>query len=209
MKATKIPRNPSLVLQCDGRCPVSQLKIGHTRAAETFMPALLEKDKILLCDCPGLLDNRSFERRILNSFAINQLLSHPCKIKILLVLTQSDFESSRCRTAIELFEQCSTFFTNYHQLEQCIGLVITKMDPETNSKEILEYADYKGLEKHPLLTFFLNHQERCFQIYKASLQSTNNFDDKERLLNFLKTGGVINPNHNIILDDNILFKNYV
>lgn len=75
-----------------------------------------------------------------------------------------------------------------------------------NSKEILEYADYKGLEKHPLLTFLLNHQERCFQIYKASLQSTNNFDDKERLLNFLKTGGVINPNHNIILDDNTIQK---
>ena len=48
MIAAKIPKNPSYVLQCEGKCNVPQMKIGHTRAAETTLPALHEKNNFLL-----------------------------------------------------------------------------------------------------------------------------------------------------------------
>lgn len=56
MDALKIEKNPSLILNCGGNCPVSGMNISHISKSETISPGLMKQSNILLCDCPGMLN---------------------------------------------------------------------------------------------------------------------------------------------------------
>ncbi|KAK8884604.1 hypothetical protein M9Y10_043720 [Tritrichomonas musculus] len=201
MTAEKIRGNHNVVLNCKGNCKANNIKIGHTKNAETTLPSLLHNSDVLFCDCPGLLDNRSLQQRILNAFSIDHILAPPCKIKILLLLTQDHFEVDRGKSAIDLIDEAEKFFTDYEQMEKCVGLVITKMNPLNNPAELLDdFQDYTN--KHPLLDFFINHPDRCFSVHQpVELGNYNNFHDRSKILSFVKTDVVQNPKHSVIIDD--------
>lgn len=208
ISSSYIASNPNLVLQCnEGQCKLPNFIIGHTGEAETTLPGLREESNVLLCDCPGLLDNRSINQRILNSISIDALLTQPCKIKILLVLTQSHFEVDRGKSALEIMDEAGRFLTDYKQLESCVGLVVTKVMPGTSIERCLKYVNVPGLERPPLLNFFIKHPERCFKVIRPLSEGPyENFEDRDQILSFIQSGEVENPEHRILIDESTLEK---
>lgn len=81
---------------------------------------------------------QGINQRILNSISIDALLTQPCKIKILLVLTQSHFEVDRGKSALEIMDEAVRFLTDYKQLKSCVGLVVTKVMPGTSIERCLK-----------------------------------------------------------------------
>lgn len=114
--AEKISENHNVVLNCKENCKANNIKIGHTKNAETTLPSLLHISDVLFCDCPGLLDKRSIQQRILNAFSLDHILTSPCKIKILLILSEDNFEATRGDSAIGLMDEAEKFFTDYEQI---------------------------------------------------------------------------------------------
>ena len=105
---------------------------------------------------------------------------------------------------MKFLKDTEKFFIDYEQIEQCVGLIMTKMEPETTVKDTLEYLnDNEIINGKPLLKFFLEHPERCFRVYKpTNLGPYTDFLDKDRIMSFLESGEVENPRHGIILDEN-------
>ena len=204
MESVRIPENINKVLKCRENCRIPNIIIGHTCNSETIFPNYITISNKLLLDLPGIEDNRSINQRIINAFTINQLLAPPCKVKIMLVMTQHSFCEAKGKLALEFLKEAEQFFVDYEQIEQCVGLIMTKMEPETTVKDTLEYLnDNEIINGKPLLKFFLEHPERCFRVYKpTNLGPYTDFLDKDRIMSFLESGEVENPRHGIILDEN-------
>lgn len=200
MVAEIVKPNIKKVLCCKGGCKASKLKIGHRAVAETRIPSIIEEDEYLLCDCPGFLDNRSLSQRILNSYSIKKLLTPPCNVKILLFLNQYHFLQDRIISAVNLLDEAEHFFEDYYQFEECVGLVVTKVEQDITIKQLLESIEDIDLEKHRLLKFFISNPDRCFQINQPSSNQKYVFECKENIENFLKNGFVKDPKHETIID---------
>ena len=100
-----------------------------------------------------------------------------------------------------LFDEAEHFFHDYNQMTKCVGLVITKIHDESTPTEVLNYCDDPRLTRSKLFKFFLEHPERCFTVPIPNKSGNyNSFEDREKIIDFLKTNSVENPQHNIILD---------
>jgi len=111
--------------------PLPELKIGHTVQSETTMLGRHHDatSKLVFWDCPGFFDSRGPAQDVVNGFAIDQLLQGKCRIKVLLVIQQSQIMESRAEPCKRQLEKLAALFPNPDQLHAMTTLVITKLDP--------------------------------------------------------------------------------
>lgn len=186
----------------------TKFSMGKIMKSTTTIPNMYvdEKLHLLICDAPGFLDNRGPKQETLNSFSIDQLFNSECKIKIILVISQSEASISQRRGAkvIENIERILNIIPNEKELEQGLCMIISNSEFQT-PREILSEL-IKGNPNQNLIkwcNFFINHEnERLFNFPRASYDEIGKnyiFDDRNRLLRFLRTSPIINPTHQVVL----------
>ena len=82
-------------------------------------------EKIVFADCAGLLDTDPWVRP-LNLYAISRLFKPPCKVKVLIVV--SDNQITREGDAVSVFSHVCQLFPNTGQRKRASGLLVTKFD---------------------------------------------------------------------------------
>lgn len=185
---------------------------GGTSVTREPSFTLDEKTNMVYIDCPGFDDTERAQREIINAFVMDSLFENQTgqelKFKILLVASDSEFEAARAQEMSKNFELLEMMFPNQNQLKQGIGLIITK------SKKEWEGIDYiESLEKNssPIVkkwcTFFRGHLDHIFVVPKPSKKNVGKqyiYEDRNELIQFLKTDCVVNPEHKIGLNENCL-----
>lgn len=165
-----------------------------------------DKD-LLIADCPGFRDVKGTVQEIINSFAIDHLLDSFAhnynRIKILLVVSAHEIQGGRAQLCFENFERIEKMFPDQKQIENGIGIIITKSDPGTDPSDYIDEL----MEDAPDIVikwcnFFIDHPEKIFTLPQPSKDDVNKeyiYNDKEKLLHFLKTQQIENAIHNIAL----------
>lgn len=177
----------------------------------TKQPQLLinHNNKKILCDCPGFCDTFGTLQEIKNSFIIDYLFqSDPSKencFKVLLVASACEIAASRGQIIADSINRAAEMLQDPSQIEQGLGLVITKAEQDRNAQDYLE-----ELQENPTnemirwCQFFSDHIDQVFVMpipSRSEIGKQYSFDDKERLLNFLNSNYMINPIHKITLSE--------
>jgi len=178
-----------------------RVAIGHTVMSETSTPNVWGDDAngIVFFDCPGSFDTE-VERRVINAFSIDQILAQAKKVKIVLVVSQSELDS-RATNAMESLTMLSKMIPNEADLKKAVAVVVTKVKPRMKPLELMRRLASANGECSSLINNIVD-EGRVFSFpeptevgieYKA-------FEDKERLLTFLKQNPAINPSHQPVID---------
>lgn len=179
------------------------VEIGHGADSMTSIPNVCidDKRKIAYCDCPGVLDTE-IEQRIVNAFAVNQLLIAPCNVKVLLVMKSAETEAGRGDAAKKVLNLLCNMFPRQDQLEQSIGIVLTQGSSDIDPIAWLMNLNTTSGECNQLLNYFIDKgKDRVFSFPKAENTGMYSaFTDFDRVLGFLETPSVVNPEHNVVLD---------
>jgi len=176
------------------------IRIGHGVDSETFYPnRFLTTDKTIeFFDNPGIADTNP-DKRMINAFSTDQILSYPGKVVILLVISQSDFEE-KAEKAYQAFDTVCEMFPDMEQLKQSICLIMTK----TTIKDPAEYLDRlsKSKDRHnELINYLYEHKkERVFFFPAATVSGDFSFKDNQKVMDFIRTHAVESPKHQIALD---------
>lgn len=203
--------------------PVDELipgyAIGHGLGSVTSTPCSWHDptSNLVYWDCPGFLDSRGVTQEIINSFAIDQLLKPPSRIKILLAMQESDFQNGRGSGALDRIEKLIGIIPDIEQLKQSLCFVVTrKMDTfpcqnkinrllgdlESEREKKIQECDPESYDIYErsitLLTYLKNTPNKVFSfpapsqegIYPPSL-----FRDKNGVIQSLQGRPVSNPSH--------------
>lgn len=181
-------------------CPESGIVHGPRSGTECPEFFVSEDLRLILCDCPGFEDTGGYRKEIVNAFAIDKLLeSHNRNIRIkpLLVASVSELEGQRGNAILNRVDRLKQMFPTNRDIEQKIGLVITKIDNRVSA------SDYINPEINPDINprLFEIFQNRVFAFPAPSRSSGsyNGFADKADLIRFLQRddGYLVNPFHRI------------
>ena len=169
--------------------------------------------RTIYCDCPGFDDTDGYIQEIINSFIINYLLeiSTNKKYKILLVISESEFNCGRGQPVSETFDRLSKMFPNRKDLEKGLGLIITKGENDIDGNDYLELLDSFDIRSNVYhwAQFFKSNLNQVFTFPKAlrsNLDQIYDFNDRSKLNTFIQNYQYVNPYHEIALSDTgILF----
>ena len=185
----------------------SGVKSGHTSVTRDPSFTTDDLNKIVFIDCAGFEDTKGFLQEIINAFAIDCLFEQKSnisnKFKILLVISDPEIEAGRGDNIVKSIQRLEQIFPDHEQLKNSIGLVITKSDPEINYFEFLE--DGASDELKNWCDYFKDHTENIFLFPEPTKKDINkqfDFEDHERLMTFLKKDLMINPRHQLSLNEN-------
>ena len=110
--------------------------VGHGLKSFTSIP-MFEKGKIIkqiLIDCPGFNDVRGYMTEILNAFSMDNIFEtyegHENKFKIVLVVSQGEFSSTKGTAVIDSLLRLEEMFPIGTSLRDNIGLIVTKGSTE-------------------------------------------------------------------------------
>ena len=227
-KSLVVRRTPD-TLDRDGRSVIGKLVIepasdaaalpgfiiGHGYLAATTTPYSWrdESNGLVYWDCPGFADSRGAGQDIVNAFAIDQLFTHPSKIKIMLVVGASEFEVQRGASAFERFKKLTEIMPS--RLTDALSLVISRAEKEDGSFDYY-HSNLVGAASEierdparagnlvsvlPLIKFFAANKRNIFYFPKAEHEgSYEEFRDRERLIANLQYTPVVNPDHAVSLD---------
>lgn len=185
------------------------IKISHDCNAGTTIPELVydEKNEFIYCDCPGFFDPRGPEQEIINLFAIDQLFSHSdnvnSKIKIILVMSEGEFNGSRGAISKKVFFKVSKLLPKIEELKASIVFVLTKANKSVNMVELFRWL-LKGFD-NDLVKFLASNQERLFTFFNPNEEDLGkevSVKNRDRLINEIKESPVLNPEHAINLTQN-------
>ena len=194
---------------------LSGFKIGHGYISATSTPYSWrdESNGLVYWDCPGFADSGGAGQDIVNAFAIDQLFTHPSKIKIMLVVSAAEFEVQRGAAAFERFKKLTEIMPN--RLTDALSLVISRAEKREGSfdhyhsnlvgaaSDIEANPDRASnlLSILPLIKFFAHSKRNIFYFPKAEQEGSYElFRDRERLVAHLQYTPVINPDHAVSLD---------
>lgn len=184
-------------------------RVGHTAVSETLSPVgwFDRGARLVYWDCPGFMDTRGGSQEIVNAFAIDQLFESPAKIKLLLVLQESEVVNSRGTDMFERFDRLQNILPDPRELFQSVALVVTKIRGEESGSDLLKRVTGKD---HPLLSFFRSREDLVFSLRSPRVgsegSSYNLFDaDRPRLIEVLSREPVFNPTHAVSLDPMAIF----
>ena len=108
----------------------------------TRVPQIIydERSKILYCDCPGFEDTEGYHQEIINAFIIDYLfkINSNNRFKILLVVSSYSIEANRGNMVSKSFQHMMEMFPNPHDLEQGLGLVISKTDLNLDGQDYID-----------------------------------------------------------------------
>lgn len=168
-------------------------------------------ERIIYIDCAGWEDTDGFGQEMINAFVMNSLFetNNNCddnKFKILLVISDPEICSGRAKGILSNIQRLEEIFVDHDTLKKGVGLAITKSQPDYTGLDYIdqlsENASSKLLE---WCEFFRNNEDHIFLFPKPTVDDVNQpyqFDDHERLNQFLKTDLIINPAHRISLNEN-------
>lgn len=186
------------VLDCTNSGIVHGSRSG-TECPEFFTD---EASHLVLCDCPGFEDTGGYKKEIVNAFAIDKLLEHssrePIKIKLLLVASISELEAQRGNAILSRVDRLKQMFPSNPNIEQKIGLVITKSSGSTSAIDYINPITNPDINPR-LFAIFQNHVF-AFPAPSSSTGTYNEFADRGNLISFLQKEDsyLINPTHKII-----------
>lgn len=202
--------------------PIEEIAaIGHSAVSMTSIPNMFvdKNNGLSYFDCPGFFDT-SVAQRVVNAFAIDQLFSKPCKVKVLIVMNVAEMKAvERGAKAKEVFRLVSQLLPDIRDLEQSIGLVVTNTNEYFNADEFFYFLNSGDstqakawgspatvCEPNPVLRYFSNEgREKVFEFPSAGSNlgpyTLFSQDDRDRVITSLKKSPVINPQHNIVIDE--------
>lgn len=198
--------------------------IGHGLASETSIPNVWhdKETNLIYCDCPGFMDSRGPEQEIVNAFAIDQLFTTGGRIKILLTIEESEFESVRGNGVIFRLNKLLGLVPRIEQLKQALVLVVTKGSGEFSSQDKVEgfVADayeeqtqrrYAGKPTNDLddpidLLAHLIANQQIFAFPEPKVDGEYIlFTDRVGIINNLSNNFVTNIQHMFCLDESVLY----
>lgn len=183
--------------------------VGHKSKSETTVPNILNDpiNKITYCDCPGFFDTIP-EQRVLNAFAIDQLFTEPCKIKVLVVVAESEMDAGKGQRANLVLGALNGLLPIKSELKRSVGIIVTKTNPpERQAVGWLKYLSEGCGRENKLVRHFLNNVEKCvFDFPEPQSKGPYMlFKDRDRMISFFNDTPVVNPEHLImILDEEAL-----
>lgn len=168
-----------------------------------------EQLNLLFCDCPGFDDENEFDEDVIDSIAIDSIVQNYTqqedKLKILLVISSWEFESKRGKEIAKLLERIQQMFPNQEELQNGMAIIITKGDAGTAGIDYIDRLKERASEElKEVCNYFLNKSDIIFTFPQASLDKigeTYEFEDKEKLLKFIKSDYILNLEHNVSLGE--------
>lgn len=196
--------------------------VGISLDSCTTIP-IFESDENRNCmfiDCPGFEDVKGYKQEVLNAFAIDSIFQnyegHENKYKIVLIVSDGEFNVNRCQKLLNSILRLEEMFSIGNKILKNIGLVITKGDPEYEGKDYIEELDdlIKRTDNPPkelvtICNFFLSNPDHVFAFPKPRIEDKNkqyDFNDHQRLLEFLTKDLLINPKHHISISNEAKLK---
>jgi len=181
-------------------------KIGHTTDAQTRVPNIVRKGPVVICDCPGFSDTEDW-RKIVNAYAIEQLLVPPCKIRILIVLQVDDTGAARSEKAKELFDSVCLMFPDKEELKSSTALIVTQIGRDEDRSSCLGKLR-TGTWRNCLLDYFLDNEKGKKKVFEFPIvpkdmvgKKYDIFEDKTELVRFIENGATMeNPKHKLVFD---------
>lgn len=189
------------------------IEVGSGTKSITQVPNMVfdEVNNLFFCDCPGFEDSQGTENDIVNFFTLNKLIERATKtnpISILYVFSVHDLVAGRGTLTRASSNNIMNMFTDENQLGQCLTGVLTKIDAARQTKGgiLNAFCDYNKvmriLSSNPSNVFTFPFPSR--QSVESSLYG--DFEEKELLIQKLKTNNVRNISHRIALNaDSIYF----
>lgn len=198
---------------------------GNGIRSDTYCPLSWHDSSLNLVywDCPGFLDSRGPDQDVTNAFSIDQLFSTPSRIKILLAIQASDFETARGMEVIRVLNRVASLVPNSDQLNQGLSLVVTKKLSNSFSVDSL----IKGLlfkvhqeisrrssvgesivelEKPlSILDFLVKNSTNISSFNMPTSSGTYVLQDRSKIVQSLRLNPVLNPRHALYFDDTVLF----
>lgn len=180
-------------------------------APGTTEPSIISdpKSNILFCDCPGFEDSRGYLQEIINAFAIESIFDsngNDTRVKVLLVISEHEFESRSGDAMISSFKRLETMLPKYYKETDKIGFVITKGPIDWSGIDY--FSDINDGGADPLvekwINFFKENLQNIFTFPKATVKDIGkqyDFEDRERLLEFIQKDYILNPVHEISISE--------
>lgn len=183
-----------------------------------FVPSINEK--YLFIDCPGFEDVRGYKQEILNAFSMDNIFEncegHENKYKIILVASDGEFKVNRGAKLLNSISRLEEMIPIGNMLKKSIGLVITKGDPEYEGIEYIEELNESIITtKNPphklimMCNAFTSNPDHVFSFPRPSRKDKDkqyDFNDHEKLLEFLDKDPLINPKHCISISNEAKLK---
>lgn len=148
----------------------------------------------------GLDDINYYIDEITRLYSIYYLLKsnkEEAKVKILIVLSSCEIESSHCISIKRLCSLLDMIFYNSDGTGKGIGLVITKADIDSQPMDYIDQmSDNPSKQILNWCYFFQQHPEQVFLMPRASRSMEGklyDFEDKYRILDFIKNDQSFNP----------------
>lgn len=164
--------------------------------------------QILFIDCPGFDDNEGFWKEILNAFSYDYLFENYSGnenlFKIFLVVSYNDLQSSRGEKMLKDLDRLEQMFIDESNWQEGIGFIFTKTKHKTVENILALLNDNPPKELIKWIHFIENHKDHVFFFPKPSKKdvgSLYDFEDHEKLLEFLQRNPLDNPNHKITLSE--------
>lgn len=171
------------------------------------------KEGDILVDSPGFEDVKGYPQEILNEFSINGIFKkysgNNNNFKIMLVVSTDEFDTNRGIKMVNSLLNLEKRFPTSSNLIQRVGIVVTKGDIDYEGNDYFKFLKEKINEtKEPsrdlvrICDYFLNHKNQVFVFPKPSWKNKNqqyDFEDHNRLIEFIHTNPLVNPKHHITL----------
>lgn len=156
---------------------------------------------LIFCEIPDLTETFGFQE-IINAFALDSILSAN-KLKILLVVTESDYNINRMGSLRHYINVLGNLFPNCDQLKSGISLVVAHCDPEIIGNDYPDLINEKYERYGKPDSFFLD-ELHVFTFPKPSKRHIGKeyaFDDHDKIISFLKENPIVSSKHNISLSE--------
>lgn len=184
--------------------------IGHGFKSTTRIPNFhIDQDnELIIIDSPGFKDSEGIEQELINSFAIDFLLSNSKnknKIKILLVVSIYELKAYRQHDFTSILEQLYKMFPKIQKIKQSIGIVITKGEQYYSGIDLLNQIDDNiDIQVKLIIDYFKRNENQVFSLPKAippNINKNYEFEDHVKLMHYLinEDDYAINPVHSVAI----------
>ena len=158
-------------------------------------------DDMTYVEIPELQHSIGYDHDIFRAFGIHYLLKtckNVIKAKILLVIKADEINCAICRDVDCLFQNIDEMFPHLNDSEKkAIGVIITCASAHKKPSDYLsELSRNAEFSTRKWCEYFINHQEQTFVVTKPSKSMVGqlfDFEDRTRLLSFIKKDQLINP----------------
>lgn len=155
---------------------------------------------LVIIECHYFDENEELDKDIIKNSLLYSIIQNNSKgknkIKILLVISSSNCDSNRGKDACKIFDALSNMFPD-PEVKDGIGLIITKGDLELTGNDYIERMnDNSPQNMKEWCEFFSEKSDNVFifpDLSKNRSANTSDFDDHERLIEFIQDNYIINP----------------